>query len=205
MQGSIVISGQPGAGSTTIAKHLTSKLGWNHFSMGQVFKDIAEGTAQNKYYFSMLDSMLKEKSIKLPILKSRSKSQALLDLWNTEVGKSKAFHETLDSLQRELARTNLIVIDGKLSIKMVPEAKIKIWICAPFNVRAQRLAERHNISLGDSIKSLEAREKRERHEWKSIYGFDYFDQYKEADIVIDTEKVSQEQATKIIIEKLNSI
>lgn len=201
---SIVISGQPGAGSTTLAKYVAKKLNWKHFSMGQVFKDIADGNAQNRYYFPLLDRMLKQSSIELPETHSESTTRSLLNLWNTQFGRSRKFHEALDNLQRELAQNESIILDGKLTIHMIPTALLKIWVYAPFDVRAQRLAKRHNISEEESVLLLSEREKRERHEWKSIYGFDYFEQHKEADISIDTSNINEEQAANIILSRLES-
>ena len=79
---------------------------------------------------------------------------------------------------------------------------LSIWIKAPQSVRAARYAKRDIISLEKAKKQLIEKESVERKNFKKIYGFDYFDQEKEADLVIDASNKSPEEIVSIIIERI---
>jgi cytidylate kinase len=142
----IVISGQPGAGSSTIGKMVAEKLGLKIFSTGEKFKGKGNQTKR------------------------------ALSVWFTRKGQSRKFHNWLDEEQIKAARKGNVVILGKLAITLVPSADVKVWLKAPLSVRAKRTAKRDKISVKDAEAGLREREKIERKRFKEIYGFDYFKQ-----------------------------
>ena len=170
----IAISGSPGAGTSSIAKEVAKRLRLIFFSPGKIQKSYA---------------------------KTKKESLAALKVWQTKFGKSEDFHRNiLDRKQVEVAKKGNVVICGKLSIKMLGSlADYKIWIHAPLKIRAMRAAGRDGISTEEAMKLLSEREDMERKEWRRIYGFDYFDQRKLADIVIDNSRLTLEQAVDKIM------
>ncbi len=168
----IVISGQPGAGSSTIAKLMAKKLRLRHFSLGDASKKFGHG---------------RETERGVTYLLSRR-------------GRSKSFHEGMEELQRKVARKGDVVIDSKLGIRMLKGLyDFSVWLKCPKSVRAEMIAGRDKIFLKEAMKILSAKERLERKRWKEIYSFDYFDQEKEADLVIDvSEKTPEEIVNKII-------
>lgn len=199
----IAISGQPGAGSTTTSKVLAKNLGFNHFSPGRVFKDISLGIVKGKFYYPLLQEKCTAHGLILPDYSSSSATQGVIDLWKTEFGKSPEFHKIIDEIQKELAKKGNIVIDGKLSLRMLPDAKLKIWLKADSKVRAKRTANRESLNLQNSQSMLEKRETLERKEWNNIYGFDYWEQENDANLVIDTSSLETSEVVKIIISRIN--
>ena len=200
----ITISGKPGSGSTTIAKLLAEKLNIKHFSAGRMWKDIARGKIKEQYYFPIFNKLCSEKNIVLPELKAQDDSTAVLLLWNTEIGKSLKFNEALDNLQKQLAQEGNIVFDGKLSIHMIPDATISVWLKGQERIRAKRLAERDDKTIFQAITMLQERETKERKEWENMYGFDYFTQEKEADLVVDSTEKSLEEVSDLILRELDN-
>lgn len=169
----VAISGPPGSGTSTIAKELAKRLKLEYFSPGQIQKSYS---------------------------KSSKESLAALDVWQTKLGKSRTFHrDILDKTQKELAKKGNIVICGKLSIKMLEGlADYRIWVYAPINIRAERVAERDKITVDEAMNALSEREEIERKAWKRLYGFDYFDQKELADLVVDNSKTLEESVERIL-------
>lgn len=198
----IAISGMPGAGSSSVGKLLAKQLNLQFFSMGQLFKDIGSGVVKTKKYYPIFKGLCDAGNLKIPEFSSANDSQGAVNLWNSEFGKSEKLHKIIDRLQQELAQQGNIVIDGKLALRMLPNAEIKIWLRAGIEERAERAAMRDKISIEEAKKFIENREKVEREEWKKIYGFDYFEQEKEADWIIDASTASPEDIKDEIIEHL---
>lgn len=200
----IIFSGMPGAGSTTVAKIISEKLKMNYFSPGRLFKDIGLGRLKQQYYYQKFKELCEAKKIEIPLLENNNDSSATMNFWQTEIGKSKQLHEAIDELQTYLAKQGNIVIDGKLSIRMIKEADFKIWLKADIKERSERTLNRDKITKHEILQMLKERESIERKEWKKIYGFDYFSQEEEANLVIDTTYLTPEEASEEIISKLNS-
>lgn len=199
---SILISGKPGAGSTTLAKLLASKLQLDYFSPGQLFKDVALGKVKNQFYYPLFKKMCDAKKLKVPDMNSSDNSNATIDLWKTQFGSSTILHNIIDKLQKVLAKKGDIVIDGKLSLFIIKSADLKVWLNADTKARAARTSFRDNLSKDTAIEIIKEREKNERATWKKIYGLDYFSQETLADLVIDTSKLSPEQVLERILAKL---
>jgi len=171
----IVISGQPGCGNSTVAKLLAERLKLRYFSVGKLFKEQFDG---------------------------EDETARAIGGWKTERGRSKKFHEHLDNMQKEEAKKDNVVIDSKLAIKMV-DADLKVWLKAPFEVRAKRIVDREELDGDLASRELKEKEDLERENIKRIYGFDYFDLENEADLVIDVSDKTPEQIVDIILGKLN--
>ncbi|MCS7106448.1 MAG: cytidylate kinase family protein [Candidatus Aenigmarchaeota archaeon] len=169
----IVVSGPPGVGTSSVAKEIAKKLKLRFLSPGKTYK-----------------SFLKEKEAK-----------AALEFWKTEFGKSKELHQALDKNQIEEAKKGNVVICGKLSIHFLKEiADLKVWLEAPLEIRAERTAKRDNIPFEEALKQISERENIERKKWKEIYGFDYFELKKDADLILDTSNLSLEETVKKILD-----
>ncbi|MBR9679160.1 MAG: AAA family ATPase [Nanoarchaeota archaeon] len=199
----ISISEKPGAGSSTTAKLLAKKLGIKHFSPGRVFKDIGLGIVKKQYYYPLLKELCEEKKLEIPLLSATNDSNAVTSFWKTPLGKSKELHNILDELSNNLARKDNIVIDGKLAVKLVKKSDLRVWLEASLQIRAKRTSKRDSINQQTAEKLILEREEKERKEWQKIYGFDYFNQKEEADLIINTSKISPEQIVEKIISTLN--
>ncbi len=172
----IAITGMPGAGSSTIARHIAKKLKLKYFSPGEYFKSHAKGKRQ-------IESVLK--------------------VFEAGTGKSKKFHNQIDQMQIELAKKGNVVICGKLSIKMLKDiADYKIWLDCSLEERARRAAKRDRIPFKEALKKTREREKLEVAEWEKDYGFDYRKQKRMADIVINSTKLTKRETVKTILNRI---
>ncbi len=173
-----VISGMPGCGSTTTGEMLAKKLGIKFFSIGHYFKSLSH---------------------------KGKETERAVNLWKSDTGKNIQFnkkgnHNALEEMQIALAKSGNIVIESKLGIRFLKQyADFTIWLKASIHTRAERYSRRDNISVAEAVRLLEEKESLERGNFKKIYGFDFFMQEKEADIVIDTSSKMPEQIVDEII------
>lgn len=179
----IVISGQPGCGSTRTGKLLSDKLRLEFFSVGTYYKKLAEEKTKTKVEW------------KSPTIVST-------DYLSTKEGSGKKLHNDIDAMQIEKAEKGNIIIESKLGIHMLPKADFKVWLKASKEVRAKRCAERDGIGIDVAKKEIERKDSTERSKFKDIYGFDSFSLEKQADLVIDTSDKTLEEVVKIIISSL---
>lgn len=176
----VALSGQPGCGSTTVSRLLAQVLGIEFFSVGNYTKKIA-----------------------LNISGEPEETQRTVEFWQSEKGKNAEFHHESDMMQKGRAAKGNVVIDSKLAIHMLRGfANISVWLKAPLGRRAERVAKRDSISVKEAEAILKEKEKLERDNWERIYGFDYFSQEKEADIVIDVGEKRPDQIAGMIVDEL---
>lgn len=182
----IVISGQPGCGSTTTGYMLAKKLGLDFFSTGTYFKSMAESKIKKKLGWS-------------------SPTMLSTDYFASKEGSDKKLHEDIDRVQIEKAKKGNIVSEGKIAIRILKDiADFKVWLKAPAEVRAERYVERENYAIEEARKLIKTKDSLERENFRKIYGFDPLDQEKEADLVIDTGNKKPEDIVKLIISALKS-
>ena len=118
----------------------------------------------------------------------------------TEKGRSLEFHHSIDALAKSIAKKGNVVVEGKIAIRMLGDiSDKKIWLKALGSIRAERYAKKDHTSIEAARKDLSKKENEERGVFEKVYGFDYFEQEKEADIVVDTSDKTPEEIVNIII------
>jgi cytidylate kinase len=172
----ITVSGVPGAGSTTVSEQLSKRLKYKMVAIGELHKKLAEEEGISSAEFERA--------------------------WRHDVknpAQLKLFHNKLDKMQKNIARKEKdAVFNGKLSAFQIPWADLKVFLTAPLQVRAKRIAGREGISVDKALKSIKERESLERREWKRLYGFDYAKDLDVYDMVINTEQCDAKETAKII-------
>lgn len=154
MYRSIAIDGPSGAGKSTVAKLLSSKLGYVYIDTGAMFRAIA-------LYFDRLDSDKDiESSIKEYIddihisigykdgtQKIYLEDEDVSDIIRQErigelasqISVHKEVRDKLLELQRRIAASCDVVMDGRdIGTKVLPDAFLKIYLTASSSVRAER-------------------------------------------------------------------
>ncbi len=100
----------------------------------------------------------------------------------------------LDRLQVELCQQGNLVLDSRLGGWLVA-ADMKVWLKAPLEVRAQRVAQREGIPVTVARAELERREGSERRRYQEIYGID-LDDLSPYHVVLDTSRWGPEEVAE---------
>ncbi|MCM2325847.1 MAG: cytidylate kinase family protein [Candidatus Woesearchaeota archaeon] len=172
----ITLSGTAGSGKSTVAKMLAKKLGYKHYSMGDIQREIA-----------------KEKGITIVELGELEKKDKSIDLM-------------IDERQREIGRQDDIIVDSWLAALFIPDSfKIfldaDIEVRAK-RITKEREAESYT-SIEDAKKAILKREKTNISRFKKFYKYDFMDK-RNYDLVIDTSYSDVDTIIKKIIEAIKS-
>ncbi|QAU11958.1 AAA family ATPase [Halorubrum sp. BOL3-1] len=152
----VTVSGPPGCGATTLVEGVADALDCGYVSGGELFRDIAA-----------------ERGMSL--------SQLI-----AETGESKEIDRALDRRLRRIAEkwgtaNKAFVLESRLAGWIAGNrADIRIWLDAPEEVRADRTADREEMTS-----EMQVREVIEEQRYKSYYGIDLSDR-SIYDLVINT-------------------
>lgn len=170
----ITIGGLAGSGTTTAAEVLSKKLDVPYVSAGSIFRDMA-----------------KEKGMSVIDFCKFAENDADIDV-------------EIDKRQAELARNSEnLIIEGRLSAYFV-EADLKVWLSAPFDVRAQRICDRESKTEEIAKREIKIREESEAIRYLDIHNINIknLDIY---DVMINTNSFSPNSIAEIIITTLKVI
>lgn len=150
----IAIDGPAGAGKSTIAKMLAKELAYVYVDTGAMYRAIGYYFLKNGVNSDDVETIEKELSnINVSIVYQDGEQQVLLNGENVngvirqeEVGKMasatskyKAVREKLVETQRQIAREQNIIMDGRdIGTVILPNATVKFYLTASVEVRAKR-------------------------------------------------------------------
>ena len=150
----IAIDGPAGAGKSSIAKALSKKLGFVYIDTGAMYRAVALFFLENGIKDSSdneIDKLLDELDINIKY--TDGEQRVFLNnvdvsdkLRQEEIGKLasrfsavKSVREKLVALQRELAKKENVIMDGRdIGTVVLPNADLKIYLSAGSKVRAKR-------------------------------------------------------------------
>lgn len=154
MSYSIAIDGPAGAGKSTIAKLIAKKMNYIYVDTGAMYRAMALYFIRNGIKADEIDKINSAcKDVKVTIRYENGEQIVLLNGENVnayirteEVGKmasassvNQEVRTKLVELQRELAKTTDVVMDGRdIGTCVLPDANIKIYLTASSLVRAKR-------------------------------------------------------------------
>jgi predicted cytidylate kinase len=175
----LTISGLHGTGKSVVGKKIALALGIKYYSTGEAFRDLA-----------------KEKNMTLEDFTSYVEKHIEID-------------KELDKKIIEIAKKDDILIDSQLSGYLLKDiADFKILLKCSLEIRVKRMAERDNTTYEEKLKETEFREKSESERFILIYNIKINDLEKAKeifDLILDTEKLSVEEAVNKILEEIKKI
>jgi len=174
---SIIISGPPAIGKTTIAKGLAKEFDLVHLSGGDILKELAE-----------------EKGFK-------TKGD---DWWDTQEGmnflnqrqKNYEFDKNVDDKLKEFFSKGNVVITS-YTLPWLVEGGVKIWLAGSKENSAQRMTTRDNLSETDALEIVQKRYNENKVIYKTLYGFVFGEDLSVFDKIIETDDLNAEQVLEI--------
>ena len=174
---SIIISGPPAIGKTTIAKGLAQEFDLVHLSGGDILKELAE-----------------EKGFK-------TKGD---DWWDTQEGmnflvqrqKNYEFDKKVDDKLKKLFSAGDVVITS-YTLPWLVEGGVKIWLSGSKENSAQRMTTRDNLSKNNALEIVQKRYNENKIIYKTLYGFEFGENLSVFDKIIETDGLNAEQVLEI--------
>jgi cytidylate kinase len=109
------------------------------------------------------------------------------------------YDRTIDRMQVQLAEEGGCVLGSRLAIWLLRESAFTVYLQAPLEVRAARIARREGKSLDEALKETDARDTRDHDRYARLYGYDVND-HAFASLVVDAEALGQEEVAREIVE-----
>ncbi len=169
---SIVISGWPAVGKTTIAGQLAEEFKLSMYNGGDILKMLA---AEKGY------------------------STEREDWWDTSDAKKfmqerksdPSFDKKVDKKLADILKKGGAVITSYTLPWLVKDgAVVKVWLRGSQENRAKRMASRDNISFAEARKIIEMRDEENRRIYHKLYGFRFGEDLTVFDYVLNTDKLS---------------
>lgn len=151
---SVAVDGPAGSGKSTITKMVAKKLGYNYVDTGAMYRAITYNFLNNDLKELNEDKIIKFLSTLKFDVKFIDKKQyvfingedvskkirtAEVSKFTSLFAKSPAVREFLIDTQRNLAKSNNIIMDGRdIASVVLPNADVKIFLTASVEERARR-------------------------------------------------------------------
>lgn len=169
----VAIDGPAGAGKSTIAKRLAKELGFIYVDTGAMYRTIALYMLRNGIDGENEDMVSKKVSEVHVTLSYENGSQIVLlngedvsgeirteqvSAMASKTSAYKAVREKLLDLQRDMAKKNDVLMDGRdIGTTILPNADVKIYLTASVETRAKRRYDEY-IAKGESCDLSEIEE-----------------------------------------------
>ena len=174
---SIIISGPPAIGKTTIAKGLAKEFSIEYLSGGDILKELAEEQG------------------------FQTKGD---DWWDTQEGinfldqrkKNSEFDKNVDNKLKELFSKGGIVVTS-YTLPWLVDGGIKIWLDGSKENSALRMTARDNSSKNEALEIVQKRYNENKIIYKELYGFEFGEDLSVFDKIIETDDLNVEQVLEI--------
>jgi cytidylate kinase len=174
---SVIISGPPAIGKTTIAKGIGKEFTLRHLSGGDILKELA----QDEGFETGGD-----------------------DWWDTADGmnflshrqENSEFDKKVDDKLKKLFLEGNVVITS-YTLPWLVEGGVKIWLAGSRENSAQRMTTRDNLEKNTTMKIVQKRYEENKIIYKALYGFEFGEDLSVFDKVIETDDIDAEHVLEI--------
>ena len=177
MPKSIVVSGPPAIGKTTVAKGLAKEFNLNYLSGGDILKELAS----EEGFSSSGD-----------------------DWWDTEDGmkflnqrkKNPEFDKKVDTKLIELFEKGNVVITS-YTLPWLIDNGIKLWLDGNVKNSAKRMQNRDNMDESSALEVVNKRFNENKLIYKNLYNFEFGDDLSVFDKIIQTDEKNADEVLEI--------
>jgi cytidylate kinase len=170
---SVIISGPPAIGKTTIAKGLGEEFGLKYLSGGDVLKEMA---------------------------KEQGFETDRDDFWDTKEGMNflnirkvnPEFDKQVDQKLGKIFLTDNVIITSYTLPWLVKDG-IKIWLAGSHENSAKRMTMRDDISVPDALEIVKKRFDENKTLYHKLYGFNFGDDLSVFNVIINTDNLGPGQ------------
>ncbi|AFS80305.1 cytidylate kinase [Candidatus Nitrosopumilus koreensis AR1] len=185
MTKSIVISGPPAVGKTTVAKGLAEEFSLQYLSGGDVLKEMA---------------------------KEQGFDSSGDDWWDTEDGmkflnqreENSAFDKKLDEKLAKLFNEGGMVITS-YTLPWLIQDGIKIWLEGSHESSTKRMQSRDDMSSDEAYQITKQRFDKNKALYKKLYDFDFGDDKSVFDVIINTDHLTAQQVIDVAKETVRKL
>lgn len=175
----VAVGGPPGGGKTTAAERFAEAHAFALVSAGAKFRERARVRGIDLAAFGRL-------------AESDHDIDRALD------------HEVLEDVLRYDAAGRDVIVDGRIQAQLLAQRRVpcvKVFIDAPLDVRAKRIAGREGQTIAVAREQVVKREASERVRYKAIYGIDVADRSL-YDILVDSSDKTPDEIAALIWSKV---
>lgn len=210
----IAIDGPAGAGKSSIAKAVSKQLGYIYVDTGALYRAIALNAVKNDAIDDVekIKALLKDTKISLKfdengtqcvILNGEDVSSLIrtpeISMMASSVSKIPEVRAFLLDLQRDIAKNNNVIMDGRdIGTVVLPNADFKIFLTASAECRAQRRYKEH-IEKGEDVKYEDILDDVNKRDYQDSHRDIAPLKPSEDSVIVDTTKLNFDESVEAII------
>ena len=177
MKKSVIISGPPAIGKTTVAKGLGKEFNLTYLGGGDILKELAKDEGFKTGGDDWWDTVEG-----MEFLKQRSE--------NPE------FDKKVDKKLKEIFLKGGVVITS-YTLPWLVDNGIKIWLAGSHENSARRMKTRDNMDKEQALEITKKRYDENKKLYKKLYDFDFGENLEVFDKIIDTDELDAEKVLEI--------
>jgi len=174
---SIIISGPPAIGKTTVARGLAEEFDLVHLSGGDILKELA---------------------------KDKGFDTKGNDWWDTQEGmnflierqENSEFDKNVDDKLKKLFSKGNVVITS-YTLPWLVDGGVKIWLSGSKKNSVQRMTIRDNLSETDALGIVQKRYNENKIIYKTLYGFEFGEDLSVFNKIIETDDLDAKQVLEL--------
>jgi len=181
----VCISGMAGTGKSTLSKRLAKKYELKYYSGGDALKELAKDQGYNSSSRGWWES-----PEGLSFLEKREKNFI--------------FDKAVDEKLMEYAQQGHVLLDS-WTMPWLLKTGFKIWLVASVEKRAERIAKRDRIPIGEALRVLQEKEARTKAIYKKLYGFTLGEDFEPFNLVLDTDALNAEGVFQVLCMVMDNV